>query len=417
MLGLGHGGIESMIFGGVQIAATLSALLPLNHQDLAQLNLTPDQLLALKTQISSLMASPWSAFLPLTERIIAISIHVVFSLLVLQTFKTKHPGYLIIAIVYHALIDMGAVMVAQTSDNPLLIEFSFAVVCLPGWIWALWLLRKQSPLVQRIQRASVLQELRTFRRAIQKEFLQQWRTKRLLAILAVFGVFGMTSPLMAYFMPEMFKFIPGAEQFADLIPPPTQADALIQYMKSLTQFGFLLAIFLGIGDIAGEKERGTASLILSKPMPRGTFVTSKFLSQLLALFIGLIVAWVGGYFYTLVLFEPADPGLLAVQFAWLNLLMFIWLSAYVTVALISSVLSSSVTAAGGIAVLGSILLMLAGNIPQIASLLPGALTTWASQLILDAEIPVNGGALAFSLVFALVGAVVSIAIFEQQELA
>ncbi len=417
MVGLGHGGIEAMVFGGVLTAATLSSLAPLIGQDLTQLGLSPVQLSALEAQLTAFTSSPLFAIFPLLERLVAISIHVVFSLLVLQAFRKKNPGYLILAIVYHALVDAAAVYFVQQIKNPLLTELAFTLACVPGWIWALWMLRGEGLFRLSPHAAPVQKELKILWLAFRKEILQQWRTRRLLAIVAAFGVFGMTSPLLAYFMPEMFKAIPGAEQFAGMIPTPTQADALGQYVKNISQFGFLLAILLGMSDVAGEKERGTASMILSKPMPRWAFITSKFLAQLAAFLIGFVIAWVGGYFYTLFLFEPSDPLLMANQFVWINLLLFAWLSVYVTITLISSVLAPSTSAAGGIAVVGAVLMMVGGTVPQVSYLLPGALTSWANQLALAAEVPFNGGALAISIVIALVGLVISIAFFEHQEFA
>ena len=90
--------------------------------------------------------------------------------------------------------------------------------------------------------------------------MQQWRTKRLLVVVAVFVLFGLMSPLIAKFTPELLRTIEGAEQFADLIPEPTSTDAITQYIKNLTQFGFILAVLLGMGAIAGEKEKGTAAM-------------------------------------------------------------------------------------------------------------------------------------------------------------
>ena len=86
MLGLGHGGIESMVFGGVLTAATVSSLLPLIGADLSAFGLTPDQLANLRAQLDTLAANPWNSAYPLLERIIAISAHVVFSLMVWKAF-------------------------------------------------------------------------------------------------------------------------------------------------------------------------------------------------------------------------------------------------------------------------------------------------------------------------------------------
>ena len=258
---------------------------------------------------------------------------------------------------------------------------------------------------------------RLFWVTIRKEILQQWRTRRILIVAAVFGVFGMTSPLMAYFMPQMMQAIPGAEQFASLIPEPTINDALVQYVKNISQFGFLLAILIGIGDVAGEKERGTASMILSKPLARWAFVCSKYLAQVLLYLFGLILSLAGSFLYTYVLFAPAEAGPLFKVLALASGLLFLWLLPFVTITLLGSVLANSTSAAAGIAAGGAVLWMLLGSLPQLSGILPGALLTWANQLNLGQPLPAaNGGALAVSLAAGVAGLVTSIAFFENQEL-
>ncbi|MCL4869197.1 MAG: hypothetical protein KJ063_09520 [Anaerolineae bacterium] len=73
------------------------------------------------------------------------------------------------------------------------------------------------------------------------------------------------SPLIAYFTPQIISSIEEAAMFADLIPEPTSRDAITQYISNVTQFGFVLAVLLGMGAVAGEKERGLTPMILSKP--------------------------------------------------------------------------------------------------------------------------------------------------------
>ena len=118
----------------------------------------------------------------------------------------------------------------------------------------------------------------------------------------------MMSPLSANFMPALLRSIEGAEQFADLIPEPSAVDAMTQYIKNVTQFGFVLAVLLGMGAVAGEKERGTAAMILSKPMSRWAFVVSKFTAQAIVYTFGFAVAALGAAYYTTILFGPIDLG-------------------------------------------------------------------------------------------------------------
>jgi ABC-2 type transport system permease protein len=413
MMGLGHGGFESMVFGGVMTAAGVSALLPLMGTDLGALNLPAEQLAALEKQLEVLLSSPWLAFMPLVERLLAMAAHVIFSMIVLRAFTRRNPWYVVLAIAYHAAVDFGAVYLAQTlsSANFWVIELAFALILLPGVLWLIWTFPRQDSAQVR-HNPSLSSEWGVFGIALRKELVQMWRTKRVLVVAAVFGLFGMASPAMAYFMPQMFKAIPGAEQFANLIPQPTVVDALTQYSKNITQFGFILAIFLGMSAIAGEKERGTASLVLSKPMTRWAFVTSKFAAQLLVYLAGFLLAVFGAYFYIVVLFGPYDFGTLVL----VTFLLLAWLLPFVVITLVGSVVGGSTSAAAGIALIVSIVLLLLGNIPQYGSLMPSGLTAWAAQIGAGTVSAPNGGALAASLAMCVVGLVTAIAVFERQEL-
>ena len=98
-----------------------------------------------------------------------------------------------------------------------------------------------------------------FLAALRKEWLEQWRTYRLLAVGVVLVVFGLLSPLIAKHTPEIIKLIPNGEAIAQLIPTPTVMDAVTQYIKNIGQFGVILALLLTMGAIAQEKDKGTAA--------------------------------------------------------------------------------------------------------------------------------------------------------------
>lgn len=414
MIGLGHGGIEAMIFGGVVTAATVTTLLGLQGVDLATLELQPEQLAALTRQIAHLTAAPANAVLPLIERGLAMGLHVALSSLVWLGFKRRVPWYVLLAVLYHSFVDATAVWMYVHFENPWLIEGVLLLLVLPGLLW-LWLSYRQRQREQQDDQPKPLPlstALQLFLTALQKELLQQWRTRRVLVVAVIFLLFGLLSPLITHFTPELVRNIEGAEQFAELIPEPTTADAIAQYIESLTQFGFIIALLLGMGAVAGEKEQGTASILLSKPLPRGIFVLSKFVAQAAAYLLGFLLAAVAAYYYTRLLFEPLAIG----AFLFGNLLLWVWLLCYASVTLLGSVLGRTTGIAVGFALAGAVLLLLAGSLPAVGALFPGGLLAWVSQLGLDNAISPNGGALAGSVVIILVCLVTAVAIFEQQEL-
>ena len=408
MVGLGHGGIEAMVIGGVFTAASVSSLWAMRGTDLSALGLSPEQLTAVTRQMTLFLSSPWLALAPLLERSIALLLHVTASVLVWQAFRRRNPAYFALALLYHALLDGTAVYAAQFIENVWLLEGLLAVIVLPGliYLWRSW------PRTERYWVRPLRDELALLGTAVRKELLQQWRTKRVLVVGAVFLLFGLGSPLLAKFTPQMLSHIEGAEQFADLIPTPTTADALAQYIKNITQFGFILAILLGMGAVAGEKERGTAALILSKPLPRWAFVLSKFTVQALVYALAFALAAAGAAYYTSILFEPFQLG----PFLLGNGLLLLWLLTFTAVTLLGSVIGQSTGAAAGIALVGSVLIFLSGSLPRVGALMPSGLVAWASQLGLNGEIAANGGAAAAGVVLIVVMLVTAVALFEQQEL-
>ena len=223
-----------------------------------------------------------------------------------------------------------------------------------------------------------------FLHQLRKEILEHWRTHKLLIVSAVLVLFGLTSPLLARFTPEILSAVPGVpEGLAGIIPEATVNDAVIQYIKNMSQFGILLAILMTMGTVAGEKNRGTAAMILTRPVSRGTFLMAKFAALRFTFFVGLTLAALGCWYYTWLLFEPL-PWL---AFLAMNALMFLNFMVYVSMTLLCSTLFRSQTAAAGLAFGGMIVLAILGVFPQIAKYLPGRLFDWGMGLVLETGHP------------------------------
>src|SRR4030042_3954610 len=102
--------------------------------------------------------------------------------------------------------------------------------------------------------------------AFRKEWMENLRSYRLLIVVVVLVFFGLTSPLLAKYTPEISTLFPGGEDIALIIPTPTVWDAVGQYVKNMSQFGIILALLLTMGAVAQEKDKGTAALMLVRPL-------------------------------------------------------------------------------------------------------------------------------------------------------
>jgi ABC-2 type transport system permease protein len=212
---------------------------------------------------------------------------------------------------------------------------------------------------------------------LRKELLEQWRTMRLPIVAAIFLLNGLSSPLLARFTPELIEAV-GGDQFQIVFPPPTTADSYDQLAKNLSQFGILIAVLLAMGSVATEKERGTAGLILTKPAGRGAFLVAKLAAIGVTLGVATALAAAGGWFYTLVLFEPLPVA----GFVGSTVLQWLGLVAFAAITFLGSTLTRSALAAAGLGVAAFILVGILSIVPAIARFLPVGLGEPARALAL-----------------------------------
>jgi len=247
---------------------------------------------------------------------------------------------------------------------------------------------------------------------LRKEFREQWRTWKMIVFLAVFLITGIISPLLAKYTPELLRSIPNLpEGLAGIIPDPTVADSVAQYLKNIAQFGILLVILLTMGVVAQEKERGTAAMLLTKPVSRSAVILVKWLAGMTTVLVGLVAAGLACLAYTLVLFEPLPFG----SFWSMNLLLFLYLGVYLSVTLLASTLARSQAMAAAGAFGGLIVLLILGSIPRLGDYMPGQLVAWGSSLTLKGTLtawPALGvavGLIALALIIACL-------FFEREEI-
>lgn len=221
-----------------------------------------------------------------------------------------------------------------------------------------------------------------FRTLFKKELMEQARTFRLLIILVVLFVVGLISPLTAKYLPEIMRSVSDMPAGIEtLLPAPSIASSLEQYVKNLTQFGVLLMILFNMGAIAQEKDRGTAAMVLVKPVSRSTFVLAKWLAAMATLIAGLAAAAAAMAVYTAILFGPMKWG----GFLALNLLMGLFLGVYATVSITASALARTQGIAAAYAFGGLAVLLVAGSLPWITRYMPGSLINWGTALTLGVD--------------------------------
>lgn len=210
-----------------------------------------------------------------------------------------------------------------------------------------------------------------------QEILRTWRLWVLPGILAFFAL---TGPLVARYTPEILQAVAGDQLSGFTLPTPTYTDAYAQWAENLTQIGLFALVIIYGGIVSAEVRSGTATLVLTKPVSRGTFVVVKAVvnSAFVAVLVlaGTLVTW--GLTAAIFGTAPASP-------LWSSALVSLVLAEQfiALMTLLSVVIGSAAGAAGaglGFFVLGSIAAIWtpfgsyspAGLVSQATSLATGA---------------------------------------------
>ena len=110
-------------------------------------------------------------------------------------------------------------------------------------------------------------------------------------------------------------------------------------LASISIFGMVIAIFIGIGLVSKEIDKRTLYGVLPKPISRSQFLLGKYFGLCLTLLVNVTVMAAGLYLLLFVMAEPFEPALLKAIF-----LIYLKLALLVAVAILFSTFTSSILA-------------------------------------------------------------------------
>lgn len=151
---------------------------------------------------------------------------------------------------------------------------------------------------------------------LRKEFREQFKTNKVIIVAAVFLFFGLGTPLLTKYTPELIESL-GTGGITIEMPTPTSSDSLVEYAGTMAQFGVLMAVLVGMGAIAKEVETGTAAMVLSKPVGRLAFILAKLKAGGFTFMAALVLGGLACWGYTVILFGDAN----VIGFLYQNLLL------------------------------------------------------------------------------------------------
>jgi ABC-2 type transport system permease protein len=146
--------------------------------------------------------------------------------------------------------------------------------------------------------------MRNYSAFLKKEFFEYTKTYKLLIMLMVFTVFGITNPLIAKLLPEILGSLM-TDSITMTLPEATAFDAWTQFFKNATQMGLIVMAILFSSVLSSELSKGTLINMLTKGLSRTAVIFSKYTCMVLVWTISIALCFGLTYGYTVYLF-PAD---------------------------------------------------------------------------------------------------------------
>jgi ABC-2 type transport system permease protein len=140
---------------------------------------------------------------------------------------------------------------------------------------------------------------------LKKEIFEYAKTYKLLIMLIVFAVFGITNPLMAKLLPEILGNLM-SDSITMTLPEATAFDSWTQFFKNATQMGLFVMVILFSPVLSSELSKGTLINMLTKGLSRTAVILSKYTCMVLVWTISIALCFGLTYGYTVYLFPAGE---------------------------------------------------------------------------------------------------------------
>lgn len=145
--------------------------------------------------------------------------------------------------------------------------------------------------------------MKQWKTLFKKEILENWRNYKWIWVPLVVILLAIMDPITTYYLPLIMESVGGLPDGAVIeMPTPLPRDVIMMSLGQLSSLGVLIIVLMMIGTISGEIKSGVSELILVKPVTYLNYITSKWASFLLIVWVSLFIALLTSWYYINLLF-------------------------------------------------------------------------------------------------------------------
>lgn len=209
---------------------------------------------------------------------------------------------------------------------------------------------------------------------LKKELTENMKNYRFPILFAVFLIFGLASPLLARFMPEILSATAPDMQTGSA---PVALDAWEQFYKNISGVGFSAFIILFGSCMSGEYSKGTLVLLVTKGLPRRAVIFAKYTVAAVLMTVCYWAGFLAAWCYTAWLWPGAALSHVCTAAFYLWLMGFLYLSILLLGCVVFKQTFTSILFTGGAVAVISLL----GTAEPLAKFDPFLLTSKNVELI------------------------------------
>ncbi|WP_298469806.1 ABC transporter permease subunit [uncultured Psychrobacillus sp.] len=220
--------------------------------------------------------------------------------------------------------------------------------------------------------------MNTFLVLFQKEWRENIRNFKILWIPLVFILFGITEPVMNYYMPQILSSVGNLPEGTVIeFPSMTSEQILMSTISQYQLIGMLVVILAFSGIISRERKNGTATLLYVRPLSFTGYVGSKLAILSIIVLGSFILGIVASLYYTSILFGAID----FLSFIEFTSIYVLWLLFVISIVLFTSAALSTGMASSVSFVLVIIVQVIDGLLGTYWTISPWKLPMYAGYVL------------------------------------
>lgn len=245
-----------------------------------------------------------------------------------------------------------------------------------------------------------------------KEFIELWRTNKIVILFFVAMILGFQNPIVAKITPDLMKnFMP--KGIVVNLPKPTVFDSYAQFFKNMVQMGMIIFVLMFSTIMQNEIKQKTLVILLTKGLKRCNVVISKFIVSYVMWTLFYFLSFTVTFLYNMMFwkYEVINNLLLSVTLPWVFGLMLI------SIVIFGGILFKSYVANLLVLIGGVFSMFLFNFIDFVGKYSPLNLVSINMQLILNRHIEQNiCVSVVITLGISFVLFILSILVFNKKEI-